>query len=262
MITENPEERRLAAILAADVVGYSRMMGADEVGTLRALKNCRRDLIDPAITARHGRIVKTTGDGLLAEFPSAVDAVVCAVTIQRTVALRNTSLPEASWLSLRIGINVGDIIIDEGDIFGDGVNVAARLERLCQPGGLCISRTVRDQIDQKLPLVFEDLGEQMLKNIAHPIHVFGLAHQAIVAAPDFVPSTVASSWFRRHASPATQALGVILALVAVVAAVWWASERQLFTAPSPSARASIAVSPSHPLPPTARALAAIISATA
>jgi class 3 adenylate cyclase/TolB-like protein/tetratricopeptide (TPR) repeat protein len=245
MITDNPVERRLAAILAADVVGYSRMMGADEVGTLRALKNYRRDLIDPAITARHGRIVKTTGDGLLAEFPSAVDAAVCAVTIQRTVALCNTSLPEARRLTLRIGINVGDVIIDKGDIFGDGVNVAARLEGLCQPGGICISRTVHEQIDQKLPLAFEDLGEQTLKNIAHPIHVFSLAQHAIVAASDVAPSAVASSWFRRYASRAAKALEVMLALVVVVAAVWWASERQLFTAPSPKlgARASIAVLP-------------------
>jgi adenylate cyclase len=142
-----------------------------------------------------------------------VDAVACAVTIQQTVAGRNASLPDARRLSLRIGINVGDIIIDKEDIFGDGVNLAARLEGQCQPGGLCISRTVRDQIDQKLPLAFEDLGEQMLKNIAQPIHVFSLAHHAIVAAPDFAPSAVASSWFSvtPHAQP--QALGVMLARI-------------------------------------------------
>src|SRR4029079_8678517 len=128
-------ERRLAAILAADVVGYSRLMGADEVGTLRALQVCRQELIDPEIAARGGRIVKTTGDGVLVEFASAVEAVACAVTIQRGNAARNEPVPEGKRLTFRIGINVGDIIIDSNDIFGDGVNVAARLETLCEPGG-------------------------------------------------------------------------------------------------------------------------------
>src|SRR5688572_25259494 len=138
-MTEAPVERRLAAILATDVVGYSRIMGVDEVGTLRALRACRRELIDPAIAARHGRIVKTTGDGMLVEFASAVDAVACAIALQQGAARRNQDIPEDKRLVFRIGINLGDIISDKGDIFGDGVNVAARLETLCEPGGICIS---------------------------------------------------------------------------------------------------------------------------
>jgi adenylate cyclase len=141
---EAPVERRLAAILAADVVGYSRLMGADEVGTLRALRVYRRELIDPTIAARRGRIVKTTGDGMLAEFPSAVEAVACAISVQQAAARRNEAVAEDKRLIFRVGINVGDIIVEANDIFGDGVNVAARLESLCEPGGICISRAVRD----------------------------------------------------------------------------------------------------------------------
>src|SRR2546423_2434904 len=155
-----PVERRLAAILAADVVGYSRVMGADEVGTLRALQACRRELIDPAIAARRGRIFKTTGDGMLVEFPSAVDAVACAITVQQGVARRNATVAEDKRLVLRIGINVGDVIIEKGDVFGDGVNVAARLESLCEPGGICISRAVRDQGRDKVSVAFDDSGRQ------------------------------------------------------------------------------------------------------
>jgi adenylate cyclase len=130
-------ERRLAAILAADVVGYSRLMGADEVGTLRALKGLRRDLIDPAVAAHRGRIIKTTGDGVLIDFASVVDAVACAVAVQRNMLERYKDMPEARRIVFRVGINVGDIIIDDKDIFGDSVNIAARLEGLCEPGGLC-----------------------------------------------------------------------------------------------------------------------------
>jgi class 3 adenylate cyclase len=183
----NPVERRLAAILVADVVGYSRLMGIDEVGTLRQLTAHRRECIDPAIAAGRGRIVKTTGDGILAEFPSAVDAVVCAITIQRGLASRNEAVPEEKRLAFRIGINVGDIIIEANDIFGDGVNVAARLEALCEPGGLCISRTVRDQVRDKLPVAFDDLGEQSVKNIARPVRAFGLTPRAIISAPELAP---------------------------------------------------------------------------
>lgn len=142
----NRVDRRLAAILAADVVGYSRLMGADEVGTLRALKAHRKELIDPVIAAHRGRIVKTTGDGMLVEFASVIDAVGCAVAVQRAMVSRNAGVPEDNRIVFRIGVNVGDIIIDGEDIFGDGVNVAARLETLCEPGGLCISRTANDQI--------------------------------------------------------------------------------------------------------------------
>ncbi len=180
-------ERRLAAILAADVVGYSRLMGADEVGTLQALKAHRRALVDPSIAVRHGRIVKTTGDGILVEFASIVDAVGCAVAIQRGMIGRNRSAAEDKRIEFRIGINVGDIIIDGGDIFGDGVNVAARLEALCAPGGVCISRAANDQIRDKLSLAFADLGEHTVKNIARAIGVYGLSAAAIAALPEEIP---------------------------------------------------------------------------
>ena len=170
--------------MAADVVSYSRLMGADEVGTLTTLKAHRRDLIDPAIAGHHGRIVKTTGDGMLAEFASVVDAVACAVAIQRGMFGRNALAPEDKRVIFRIGINVGDIIIDGDDIFGDGVNIAARLETLCEPGGLCISRTANDQVRDKLALSFADLGEQMVKNFARAVGVFGLAAKDIAALPE------------------------------------------------------------------------------
>ena len=166
-----PVERRLAAI-AADVAGYSRLMGEDEEGTLAALKAIRRELGDPRITEHRGRIVKTTGDGMLVEFPSVVDAVRCAVEVQREMALRNTEIPAERRIEFRFGINLGDIIIDEHDIYGDGVNVAARLEALAEPGGICVSRVVRDQVRDKLDFAFEDLGEQQVKNIARPIRVY------------------------------------------------------------------------------------------
>jgi class 3 adenylate cyclase len=157
--------RRLAAILAADVAGYSRLMGVDEEGTLERLKAHRRLLTDPKIAEHHGRIVKTTGDGLLAEFASVVDAVRCAAEVQRGMLDREPDLPDERRIRLRIGVNLGDIIAEGDDIFGDGVNVAARLEALAEPGGICISRTVRDHIRGKLPYAFEDMGEQNVKNI-------------------------------------------------------------------------------------------------
>ena len=177
-------QRRLAAILAADVVGYSRLMNIDEVRTLAALKAHRRELVDPAIASHHGRIVKTTGDGALVEFASVVDAVGCAVVIQRGMVSRNASVAEDLRIVFRIGINVGDIIIDGGDIFGDGVNIAARLEALCEPGGICISRAANDQIRNKLSLAFADLGEQTVKNISRAVGVFGLASKEIEALPE------------------------------------------------------------------------------
>src|SRR5499427_8068367 len=164
-------ERRLAAIMAADVAGYSRLMGEDEEGTLAALKAIRSEVAQPKIAENRGRIVKTTGDGLLVEFPSVVDAVRCAVEVQREMALRNTAVPQARRIEYRVGINLGDVIIDEHDIYGDGVNVAARLEALADPGGICVSRVVRDQVRDKLDFGFEDLGEQRVKNIARPVHV-------------------------------------------------------------------------------------------
>ncbi|MBR0697984.1 adenylate/guanylate cyclase domain-containing protein [Bradyrhizobium lablabi] len=166
-------ERRLAAVLAADMVGFSRLMEADETGTLARLKTHRIELIDPVIGKNRGRIIKTTGDGLLVEFHSVVDAVLCAAEIQRRMAKRNTDVAPARWMQFRIGINLGDVIVDGNDIFGDGVNVASRLEVLAEPGGICVSGAVRDQVGDRLEdLTFEDLGEQAVKNIVRPIRVF------------------------------------------------------------------------------------------
>src|ERR1700751_4049549 len=152
-------ERRLAAVLAADMVGYSRLMEVDETGTLARLKTHRIELIDPAITKNRGRIIKTTGDGLMVEFQSVADAVLCAVEIQRRMARRNADVSPARWIQFRIGINLGDVIAEESDIFGDGVNVAARLEELAEAGGVCVSGAVRDQVGQRLEDVnFQDLG--------------------------------------------------------------------------------------------------------
>ncbi|HKX07930.1 MAG TPA: tetratricopeptide repeat protein [Stellaceae bacterium] len=164
--------RRLAAILAADVAGYSRMMGADEEGTLERLKAHRRELIDPKIAEHRGRIVKTTGDGILIEFPSVVDAVRCAVEVQKTMLDRNAGEADDRRIQFRVGINLGDIIIDGDDIHGDGVNIAARLEGLADPGRICVSSKVRDEVGDKLDMTFEDLGEQSLKNIAKPVRVY------------------------------------------------------------------------------------------
>jgi len=165
-------QRRLAAILAADVAGYSRLMGVDEEGTLSALKELRRELADPKIKEHRGRIVKTTGDGLLVEFASVVDAVRCAVEVQFEMAERNAGMPEEQRIQFRIGINLGDIIKDGRDIHGDGVNIAARLEALAEPGGICVNRVVRDQVRDKLDFAFEDAGEQRVKNIARPLRVY------------------------------------------------------------------------------------------
>src|SRR6516164_10425143 len=164
-------ERRLAAILAADIAGYSRLMGADEVGTLAALKAHRREIVDPAIGQYHGRIVKTTGDGMLVEFASAVDAVTCAVAVQEKMADQTGEGPR---IQFRVGINVGDIIIDGDDIFGDGVNLAARIENECEPGGVCMSGNAFEQVRGKTALAFEDLGEKSLKNIERPVRLYAV----------------------------------------------------------------------------------------
>ncbi|HEV7799908.1 MAG TPA: adenylate/guanylate cyclase domain-containing protein, partial [Burkholderiales bacterium] len=166
-------ERRLAAVLAADMVGFSRLMEVDEGGTLARLKTHRIELIDPAIARNHGRIIKTTGDGMLVEFHSVVDAVLCATEIQGRMRRRNADVPPPRWIQFRVGINLGDVIVDQNDIFGDGVNVAARLEALAEPGGICISSAVRDQLGQRLDgVAFEDIGEQNVKNIARSIRVY------------------------------------------------------------------------------------------
>jgi adenylate cyclase len=167
--------RRLAAILAADVAGYSRLMGEDEEGTLAALRAVRRELSDPKIAEHRGRIVKTTGDGLLVEFASVVDAVRCAVEMQREMIARNAAAPTERRIEFRMGINVGDIIIEDGDIFGDGVNIAARLEALAEPGGICLSAAAHEQVRDRLDIAFDDLGEQQVKNITRPVRVFCVA---------------------------------------------------------------------------------------
>jgi adenylate cyclase len=175
-------ERRLAAILAADVAGYSRLMGEDEEGTHAALTALRREVSDPRIAEHRGRIVKTTGDGLLVEFASVVDAVRCAVELQREMALRNDGVAKERRIEFRIGINLGDIIIDDHDIYGDGVNVAARLGALAEPGGICVSR-VRDQVRDKVDFGFEDLGDQQVKNIARPLRVYRLRSEGPHPSP-------------------------------------------------------------------------------
>jgi len=205
-------ERHLAAILAADVAGYTRLMNEDEEATLAELRTWRHQVADPRIRERNGRIVKSTGDGFLVEFTSVVDAVRCAVEMQREMAARNSGLPAERRLEFRIGINVGDIVVEDHDIFGDGVNVAARLEALADPAGICISRVVRDQIRDKLPYTFEDRGEQQVKNIARPVRVYAMSPQAIEAT-EFV---AAPQRRRGKVGPRT---GVIAAVAVVVAGV-------------------------------------------
>jgi adenylate cyclase len=179
-------ERKLTTILAADVVGYSRLMGEDEAGTLARLKSLRKELVQPKIAGGRGRIVKLMGDGLLAEFPSVVEAVRCAVDIQQDMAGREAGLPDERRIRLRIGVNLGDIIVEGSDIYGDGVNVAARLEGLAEPGGICVSGKVYEEVRNKLATAFEDLGEQEVKNIREPVRVYRWTD----AAADPMPSTV------------------------------------------------------------------------
>jgi adenylate cyclase len=175
------QTRRLAAILAADVAGYSRLMGADEEGTLERLKALRRELLDPKIAEHHGRIVKTTGDGLLVEFASVVDAVRCAVAAQQAMPQRNSGIEPDSRIELRIGINLGDVIVEGDDLYGDGVNIAARIEALADAGGVFVSNTVHDQVRDRLPFVFEDLGEQQVKNITRPVRVYRVRDTSVAA---------------------------------------------------------------------------------
>jgi adenylate cyclase len=196
-MSEQRVERRLAAILAVDVAGYSRLMGEDEEGTLATLRAVRREVGDPKIVEHRGRIVKTTGDGLLVEFASVVDAVRCAVEVQREMVVRNAAVPAGRRIEFRMGVNVGDIIIEEGDIFGDGVNIAARLEALAEPGGICISAAAHEQVRDKLDFSFEDMGEQQVKNIARPVRthriVVGSTAQPITAAAAAIAAATAPS---------------------------------------------------------------------
>jgi adenylate cyclase len=188
MPEEQRVDRRLAAILAADVAGYSRLMGLDEVGTLRAVKALRKDLVDPAVAQHHGRVVKLTGDGILIEFGSAVDALSCAVAVQRAMAARNADIPVDRRIQYRVGINVGDIVVDGDDIYGDGVNIAARLEGIAEPGGVCISGTAYDQVRDKLPFAFADRGERTVKNISRPVRVYALGADAMTTLSDMPAS--------------------------------------------------------------------------
>src|SRR6201996_1314912 len=185
LLSEERVDRRLAAVLAADIAGYSRLMGRDEEGTVAQLKVLRKTLVDPGIAAHRGRIVKTTGDGMLVEFGSAVDATRCAVEVQRGMATSNVDIPEAKRIEFRIGIHVGDIIIDDSDIFGDGVNIAARLEGIADPGGICISDDAHRQIRGKTEIAYDDMGHQSLKNIAEPMRAWRAR-----PAPNATPSEV------------------------------------------------------------------------
>jgi adenylate cyclase len=188
-----PVERRLAAVLAADIAGYSRLMGRDEERTLANLKSFRKTLVDPAIAAHRGRIVKTTGDGMLVEFASAVDAARCAVEVQRSMAAQNADVPQDLRIEFRIGIHVGDIIIDDNDIFGDGVNIAARLEGIAEPGGICISDDAHRQVRGKVDIGFDDIGDQTLKNIAEPMRAWRIrlaGEDTSAIRPDSTPIRV------------------------------------------------------------------------
>jgi adenylate cyclase len=192
-LSSEPVERRLTAILAADVAGYSRLIGVDEEGTLAQLKAFRKTLVDPTIAKHRGRIVKTAGDGMLVEFASAVDAVRCAVEVQRGMADENTEIPHTKRIEFRIGIHLGDIIIDDSDIFGDGVNIAARLESIAAPGGISISRAVHDQVRDRINMYFDDKGEIALKNIARPVQVFaisGAKDSKTTVSPESKPALV------------------------------------------------------------------------
>jgi adenylate cyclase len=218
---KQPVERRLAAILAADVAGYSRLMGADEEGTLERLKAHRCELVDPKIREHRGRIVKTTGDGMLVEFPSVVDAVRCAVEVQRAMVDRNAEVPDDKRITFRIGVNLGDIIVDGDDIYGDGVNIAARLEALAEPGGICISRVVRDQIRDKLPYPFEDMGEQNVKNIARPVRADAISATAGASTP-LVAAPAQPSPARRRISAQPVVIAVsVVAVIGIGVVTWW-----------------------------------------
>jgi adenylate cyclase len=207
-------ERRLAAILAADVAGYSRLTGVDEEGTHVQLQAHLRALVDPKVAEHRGRVVKNTGDGMLAEFSSVVDAVRCALDVQRGMAERNAGVQDQKRIEFRMGINVGDIIIDRGDIFGDGVNVATRLEGLAKPGGICISDDAHRQVRGKFDVTFEDAGERQLKNIARPVRVFQVALDGARLAKPIWPHNAASAVRRAGWSARVTAIGAAVVLIA------------------------------------------------
>jgi adenylate cyclase len=253
------ETRRLAAILATDVVGYSRLMGADEEGTLQRLRGHRRELVDPKIREHHGRIVKTTGDGMLVEFSSIVDAIRCAVEIQRAMVDRNAGIAEDQRIIFRIGVNLGDVIIDGDDIYGDGVNIAARLEALAEPGGVCISRTVRDHIGDRLPYTFDDMGEQSVKNIAQPVHAFAMSAAAVASLPE-VTTPAQPAALRSRSTPRLAVITAsIVAVIGVGIAVWWTWPRANPTAaPAQAPAAASAQRPPAPEAETAPRLSMVV----
>ena len=241
MSTAERIERRLTAILAADVVGYSRLMSADEEGTLAQLKSHRSAIVDPKIAEHRGRIVKTTGDGLLMEFASVVDALRCAVEVQRGMAEWNADIPQDKRIEFRVGIHQGDVITEAGDIFGDGVNVAARLEGLAQPGGICVSGRVHEDAHGKLDISFEDMGEQQLKNISRPVRVF----RVMSNGPAGVLGKKSSGFLSRewtgiglrHAG-----MALIAVLLVLFGAAYWRLQRSE-PQPSPAHRLSMVVLP-------------------
>ena len=208
-------ERRLSAILSADVFGYSRLMGEEEVGTLVRLKACRRELVDPAIDEFHGRVVKLMGDGALVEFASVVDAVQCAAAIQRRMADHDQGVPAAQRIQFRIGVNLGDVIVDEGDIYGDGVNVASRLEALAEPGGVCVSGTAFDHVVNKADVGFTSLGEKRLKNIADPVRVY-----RILLDPSKAGKNASRSYWPGTRTLILAGIGALIAALGAFAFEW------------------------------------------
>src|SRR5262249_49636505 len=243
--------RHLAAILAADVAGYSRLMGADEEGTHDRLKMHLGELVNPKIGEHRGRIVKNTGDGFLAEFPSVVDAVRCAAEVQRGMLDREPEVPDAQRIRLRIGINLGDVIAEDGDIFGDGVNVAARLEALAEPGGIYVSGTVRDHIGDRLPYTFTDMGEQSVKNIARPVRVYALRPEAIADLP--LTDVPLVSMPRPLATRVAIAAAAIAAVLVVGGGAWW-----LWLAPKASPKPAVAAATSVAQPRSAPRLSIVV----
>jgi adenylate cyclase len=213
--------RRLAAILAADVAGYSRLMGADEEGTHERLKAHLAEVVEPKIAAHRGRVVKNTGDGFLAEFASVVDAVRCAVEMQRGMAVRNTGIATSERIEFRIGVNLGDVIAERDDIFGDGVNVAARLEALAEPGGICISGTVRDHIGDRLPHAFVDMGEQRVKNIVRPVRVYVIDHEGVTNVPmSGAPMAARRGWWWQSNTATALTVAAALVLAVIGSRIW------------------------------------------
>jgi adenylate cyclase len=217
-VSTAPIERHLTAIVAADVVGYSRLMGTDEKGTHLALKGHRKELVDPLIAAHKGHIVKTTGDGLLLRFPSIVEAVSCAVEMQSGMAKRNRDIAAGNRIEFRIGVHIGDVIVDKGDVFGDGVNIAARLEQIAPPGGICLSEDAYRQVRGKLDIAIADAGEQNLKNISNPIRVYRIEPSVAATAGALTPPTERKRrWSMRAAAGAAMTVAAILTTVAWVA---------------------------------------------